>query len=33
MLTLYPTKQEFSQGKLLWEERLRSERLYLLAAK
>ena len=32
MVTLYPTKQQFSQGKLVWEERLRSEPVCLLAA-
>ena len=29
MLTLYPTKQQFSQGKLVLEERLKSEPLCL----
>ena len=33
MLTLYLTEQQFSQGQLMWEERLRSEPLYLLAGK
>ena len=32
MVTLYPTKQQFSQGKLVREERLRSEPVCLLAA-
>ena len=30
VLILYPTKQQFSQGKLLWEESLRSKSLCLL---
>ena len=33
MLRLHPTKQHFSQGKLVWEERLRSKLLCLLAGK
>ena len=33
MLKLYPTKQQFSQGKLVWEEKLRSEVMRFLAGK
>ena len=28
MLTEYPAKEQFSQGKLVWEERLKSEPLF-----